>query len=266
MRLFAIPYDSGHRGLRMGAGPSRIERELGIAAETIEAPGPWHAEIRTSFVLYAALADRVREATAAGELPVILSGNCGAAIGTVTGVGTEGLGIVWLDAHGDFMTPETTTSGFLDGMCLAVTNGVCWTKLAATVIGGFTPVPARRSVHVGGRAWSAGEEEAMTAAGVAVVRHASDVGAALDRLAREVDRVLFHVDVDVIDPAYGRANQFACPGGLSPDEVLDVLRLTQARFTLAAVELASYDPSQDPEGGIARAGSAVIRTASERPR
>jgi arginase len=116
-------------------------------------------------------------------------------------------------------------------------------------------------VHVGGRDWSEGEEEAMHAAGVTVVRRPAEVPAALDRLAEEADRILFHVDLDVIDSAYGRANQFACAGGLSPAEVVKIVRLTKARFPLAAIELASYDPSVDPEGAIARAGVAIVRAA-----
>lgn len=243
----------------MGAGPSRIARELGVAASEIDPPGSWHAEIRTSFDLYAALADRVRETMVAGELPIVLAGNCGAAIGTIAGVGVERLGIVWLDAHGDFMTPETTTSGYLDGMPLAVAGGVCWTKFAATVIPNFAPIQPRQTIHVGGRDWSEGEEEAMIAAGIAIVRDASGVSAALDDL--DADRVLFHLDLDVIDIGFGRANHFACTGGLSPDDVLDVLRQTKHRFPLAAIELASYDPSGDSDGRIAKAGADVIHAA-----
>jgi arginase len=54
----------------------------------------------------------------------VLSGNCNtAAIGAIAGAGPEDLGIVWFDAHGEFNTPETTTTGFIDGMGLAIAVG-----------------------------------------------------------------------------------------------------------------------------------------------
>src|SRR5687767_4289522 len=111
----------------MGAGPSRIARELGVDAEEIHPVSTWRAEIKTTFELYRALADRVREAN---DFPVVFSGNCGASIGTAAGLGTEDLAVLWFDAHGDYNTPDTTESGFLDGMCLGILTGRCWKTLA----------------------------------------------------------------------------------------------------------------------------------------
>ena len=61
-------------------------------------------------------------------------------VGTVAGTGAEGLGVVWLDAHADFDTPEDNLSGFFDVMALAVLTGAGWTALRETVPG-FAPVP-----------------------------------------------------------------------------------------------------------------------------
>src|SRR3982751_351776 len=97
LHAFALPYDSGHEGLRMGAGPLRL-RSLFDDVEEIHAPPGWRAEIRTSFVLYGALAPRVRECVKRGETPVILSGNCGACAGAAAGIGSDRLGLIWLDA------------------------------------------------------------------------------------------------------------------------------------------------------------------------
>jgi arginase family enzyme len=74
--------------------------------------------------------------------------------------------------------------------------------------------------------------------------------------------VLVHVDLDVIDPAHGRANQYAAPGGLSPAEVLRVIELARQRFTLAALVVASYDPSVDEDGRVAEIGAEIVRAVA----
>src|SRR4051812_44792680 len=110
--LIVVPYDSGHRGVRMGAGPEHlIARGLPAHLEarghvvdvgTITPPSEsWRAEIRTAFDLAATIAARVRESQRSGRFPVVLSGNCFASLGVVTALGAN-TGILWFDAHGDF--------------------------------------------------------------------------------------------------------------------------------------------------------------------
>jgi len=248
-RYFTLPYDSGQRGLRMGAGPLHLVEKLGVEAEEIAPASPFPAEIRTSFELYRALAVRV---AASDEFPVILSGHCGASIGAAAGLGVDDLAILWFDAHGDYNTPDTTDTGFLDGMCLAVATGRCWRGPAAT-IPGFAPVDPRRVVHVGSRDYSPGEREAL-------VRDGVRMGADFDGL--DATRMLVHVDLDVIDSRYGRANHFACEGGLSPDEVLGVIEEARSRFTIAGLVIASYDPSCDEDGRIADAAVRIVSALS----
>ncbi len=131
--LLVVPYDSAHRGERMGAGPealvaaglpARLER-LGHSVRTIVIEPPhdsWQAEIRTAFELASVLALAVRTARAEHRLPLILSGNCFVSLGVCAGLGTES-NVLWADAHADFNTPETTIGGFLDGMALATLTG-----------------------------------------------------------------------------------------------------------------------------------------------
>ena len=126
IRLLLVPYDSGQRNVRMGAGPEHLcaaglEKHLAaqghqVDSEVIEpASRNWRAEVQTSFELMRVVANHVRAARTARRFPVVLSGNCLAAVGVIAGLG-PGTGVIWIDAHGDFNTPQTTTSGFLDGM------------------------------------------------------------------------------------------------------------------------------------------------------
>ena len=233
----------------MGAGPSRLARELGVEAEEIEPASPFPREITTAFELYRALSSRIRESN---DFPVVLSGNCGASIGTAAGLGTDRLAVLWFDAHGDYNTPDTTDSGYLDGMSLSVLAGRCFHNLAKT-IPNFAPVPASRTIYVGSRDYSPGEREALEADGVRMTPDFDGIDA---------DRVLVHVDLDVIDPQFGRANEYAVGGGLSPDDVLHVIEQAREHFEIAGLVIASYDPSCDEDGRIAAIGARIARAVA----
>ena len=81
----------------------------------------------------------------------MLSGNCNTAVGTIAGLDAADLSVVWFDAHADFNTPDTTNTGFTDGMGLAVTVGHCWKEMARCVPG-FSAVAERDVVLAGVRA------------------------------------------------------------------------------------------------------------------
>lgn len=251
-RFFSLPYDSGHRGMRMGAGPLRLTEALEIEATEIAPSSEWRAEIRTTFELYRNLAAAIQP----DELPVVFSGHCGAAVAVAAAVGTGDLALIWFDAHGDYNTPDTTDTGFLDGMFLSVLTGRSWKSIART-IPGFAPLDPKRIVHCGARDWSPGEREALLQDEVRIARTADDVS--FDGIAAK--RILIHIDVDVLDPRYGRANTYACDGGLSPDELLSVIERAKSRFEIAGLVIAAYDPSCDPEGRIVEVVRRVVDAA-----
>jgi arginase len=277
-----VPYDSGHRGARMGRGPLHA-REHGaidrlrasghdVTESVIEDPAAFPTEIGTAFALHRALAERVRATVANGDFPLILAGNCGSALGTVSGVRAAtpntdpGIGVIWLDAHGDFNTPDTTASGFLDGTALATLTGQCWQALTAS-IPGFRPVSDAHVVLVGARDLDPAEETALARSWVARVEaarmQAAGAEAALDvaltELARHVSRVYLHIDLDVHEPAEARANQYAAPDGLSPSTVRDLVRVVASRFQIVAAALTAYDPSYDADGRMLEAASQLMQ-------
>ena len=281
INLITVPYDSGHRGLRMGRGPLRFS-EHGAAdrlrapgndvVETvIDVPAPFPTEVGTSFALHRALSDRVRAAVAGGTFPLVLAGNCGSALGSVSGVraalpnDAADVGVVWLDAHADFNTPETTTSGFLDGQMLSALTGGCWHALTSS-IPGFRPVSDAHVVLVGARDLDAAEATALAASRVTWVRSAdvraagvqATLDAALAALAQQVSRVYLHIDLDVHDPAEVQANQYAAPDGLSAADVRDVVSLVARHVPIAAAALTAYDPTYDPESRMLETGMRLI--------
>lgn len=128
----------------MGRGPDAaflagglVERLEGaghsVDVRVVETSNVFPTEVGTAFALNRQIAVHVHDAAARGEFPLILTGNCISSVGGLAGLDAANLGVLWFDAHADFNTPETTTTGFLDGMALAVAGGQCWIRLAASI-------------------------------------------------------------------------------------------------------------------------------------
>ncbi|MFW3172772.1 arginase family protein [Geodermatophilus sp. CPCC 206100] len=94
------------------------------------------------------------------------------------------------------------------------------------------------------------EASAVTWLRPAQARDPAAVEAALTGLAARVDAVHWHVDLDVHDPPIASANGYAARGGLTAEEVHDLLRRTAVHLPVVSATLASYDPSYDPEGRL----------------
>lgn len=260
VELIAVPYDSGQRGVRMGAGPLDL-LEHGAAARAgaaeaalVEADPGWRAEVATAFQLAGRIADRVRAALERGRFPLVLAGNCASAVGTVAGLGPDGLGVLWLDAHADLNTPETSTSGFLDGMALSIVSGRCW-RAAAAGVPGFRSLPEERIALVGARDLDPAEAEFLAASRIRRVtsgeaaRDDEAIGAAVQAMAGAGARRLYlHLDLDVHDPSAGAANRFAAPGGLLPARTAGLIAAAAGILPLAGAAITAFDPAADPSG------------------
>ena len=270
--LILVPYDSAHRGARMGAGPehliagglpAHLER-CGHRVELTAVDPPadsWRAEIRTAFELAALIADCVRDSQDRGAFPVILAGNCFASLGVVAALGA-GTGVLWFDAHGDFNSPETTTGGFLDGMALATLTGRCFTGMLAR-LPGFVPVREQHAWLLGTRDLDPAEEELLLDSPIGRVP-AESIGAELaDRLGKELDgpqQLYVHLDLDVLDPSDGRVNEYACEGGVSAANLRSAMRGLGSLDNVAALTLSAYDPSYDVDGRVRRTAFALLES------
>jgi arginase len=214
------------------------------------------------------LAECVGSAVGDNRFPLVLAGNCNSCVGTLAGMGASRAGIVWFDAHGDFNTPETTQTGFLDGMGLAMATGRCWRALLNT-IPGFVPVPDNRIVHVGSRDLDIAERQMLEHAGIPMVTPASTgssdihdaLKTALSDLKDRVDRIYLHIDMDVLDTDQGRPNRLAVPGGLPVERVEEAIGMIRAHVSLGGCGICSYDPTYDRADSVLNAGLRLIRAA-----
>jgi arginase len=272
IQLLAVPYDTARRGWRCGAGPEHL---LGAGlADHLEAQGhrisetQWieddseqsPAEIRTAFELMRRVAAAVRAARAAGRFPVILSGNCNMAVGALSGLTPGSRSIFWFDAHGEANTPDTTASGFLDGMGLAIAFGWCWQSLAASVTG-FQPVPPEATFLLGARDLDPAETVLLAESRVTCLpaSRLTELSGLLAAAAPNPGLGYLHVDLDALDPdAVGHANNHPAPGGLSVAQLGAAIAAIRERVPLGAATLASYAPEYDRSQSVCRAAFTAL--------
>jgi arginase len=280
IQILQVPYDAGHRSVRMGSGPEHFIRNgvdealrgsgHEVRTDIVEAVSSFRTEIKTAFELHKLVAERVRTASQRGNFPLVLSGNCNTSLGTITGIDPRDLGIIWFDGHADFNTPETTPHGSLDGMGLAMATGGCWRSMAQA-IPDFRPVQEANVVLVGSRDIDRAERERLRQSDLTLVEAElvrrrgmrEALGNVLDALRTRVRRVYVHLDLDVLDPDSAPANEFAPPNGLRLEELEEGIRMIQERFTLAAAGVASYDPEYDGEDQVLRTGVKLMEALTD---
>ena len=182
--------------------------------------------------LYAPLAAAVAAEAGSGGRPVVLSGDCTTALGTVSGLQRGGVeaGIVWLDAHGDVQTLETTTSGYLGGLPLRLLVGYR-PELIATGLG-LHAVPESQVTLVGARDLDPPEVSYLAGAQIRRCEVGELDAAGLPRSP------YVHLDLDVIDPAQLPGLRVPAAGGPGPAQVGAALNALLGTSRVAAVGVA----------------------------
>jgi arginase len=219
----------------------------------------------------ARLARLVFEAAQTHAFPLILESNCYAAIGALAGLQASAapaaprLGMIWIDAHGDCNTPETTLSGMLSGMPVAIATGLCLHRLRKQA--GLTPPMAPRDVvMVCVRANDPLEQELIDQYGIEIVPVADVKGdcrrllrAAMERLSGTVDRIYVHFDVDALDESEVASMWLTAPDGPTSTELAAALKIIMAYPKVAAFGIADINPEKDVEGQMVQAALAVMK-------
>jgi arginase family enzyme len=197
----------------------------------------WSEDVKDSRGCILEAGGQVEDALSAGLFPVLTASDCSICMTTLPTVArlVEGVRVLWLDAHGDFNTPDTTPSGFLGGMCLAAACG----RWDGGLPGGLDPAQV---LMVGARDLDPGELAELDAAGVTRIDRPSDVADAVDGAP-----VYVHLDLDVLDPDIFPA-QFAVPGGLSDTGLRRLLdEVAMAAGSVVGVEITAFEAPEDPD-------------------
>ena len=213
----------------------RLGRLMGVEPRYIGTPGEprdsrYDEDLRDSRGCLLEAGGQVDDAFAAGRFPVLLASDCSICMTTLPTVVRyfPGVRILWLDAHGDFNTPETTQSAFLGGMCLAEACGRWDGGLDA---GDIDPAQV---LTCGVRDLDAGERVELERAGVGVAEP-EEVGELLDG-----ESVYVHLDLDVLDPEIFPA-KFPAPDGLSGEGLRDLLSDVAESAQIVGVEITAFN-------------------------
>jgi arginase family enzyme len=195
---------------------------------------PWEEDLETSRGCLLEAGGQVDDALVAGSFPVLVAGDCSIAMTTLPTVARHApeAYVLWLDAHGDFNTPGTTTSGFLGGMCLAAACGRWDSGLTEDRLD-----PAQ-VILCGARDLDEEESALLEDAGVRNVRP-SQLADMLDG-----EDVYVHLDLDVLDPSVLPA-QFPADGGLSDAGLRTLLGEVADVATLLGVEITAFEAPSD---------------------
>ena len=214
------------------------------------------------------LADAVGVVLDAGDVPLVLGGDCSVLLGGALALRRRGgAGLLFLDGHADFYQPSAEPSGEAASMDLALATG--HGPPAVGDLEGRSPlVRAEDAVVLGFR--DAEEQDrdgsqplpgALLALDLAAVR-AAGASAAAQRAVAHLTRpdapgqFWVHVDADVLDDAVMPAVDYRQPGGLTPDELASILAAAIATERVAGVEVTIYNPTLDADG---TAGAALTR-------
>lgn len=233
-------------------------------------PPPYGTEIHPSGIRNAeaiaaysrTLAGVVESIVLRRELAVVLGGDCSILLGNLLGArrSVGRIGLVFLDGHSDYSTPERSGTHGAAGMDLALAVGRGPRILSALASDGPL-VDASSVVHLGMRE----EDPELRASGIPVLDLAEIDRRGPASIAAEVRERLdplpgfwIHVDADVLDDTLMPAVDSRVPGGLSYEALVGLLRPLLASPGALGVEFTIYDPERDPEGTVGRAFTAAL--------
>ena len=196
------------------------------------------------------------------ERVFILGGECSITVGSLAGLAEVfggKPGMLWMDAHGDFNTPETSPSGYIGGMCLAMACGRSQ-GLGLEFGAHGQPLGEECLVHVGSRALDPPEVAAFNAspAKLYTAQQVRKTGAAdvAEEASRHLDNrsdwIVCHLDVDVVDPELIPSVNYPTPEGLTPEETAMIIRTLLKTEKMRVLDIAAYNPTKDKKGSSAR--------------
>jgi arginase len=280
------PYDDGS-ARRLDLAPGAL-REQGLAARIGArdfgdvGPPPYRDFVRPpgrprnedGVVAYSRdIGARVATAANEGAFVLLLGGDCSIVLGGLLGVrgrGPSRVGLIYVDAHADFATPQSSRTGSAASMCLALAVGRGDTPLA--LLSGDSPLVRAEDVVVIGRRDDADDpwygQDVLRELPVLDLPHpivrdrgpAATARAALERLTRsDVGGFWIHVDADVLDPTVLPAVDSPEPGGLTLEELDELLTPLVRHPSALGLELTIYDPALDPDRSSAGRLTALLQ-------
>jgi arginase len=290
VEILGVPMDYGANLRGVGMGPTAFRlaglverlqaegirvRDLGdVRPPPPRKKGPGDRCIPEIKAMCAVAAERVEESLRKGRLPLVIGGDHSIAIGSLAGAGKffrsrKGLlGTIWIDAHGDMNNEETSPSGNVHGMPLALSLGDGIRELVR--LGGFSPkIDATRTALVGIRNLDEEERDNIARFGVSIFTMkdidrrgvAGVMDEAIQVASKGTDGVHVSFDMDVVDPGTAPGVGTGVPGGLSYREAHLVMELIHDARIMTSLEMVEANPFLDVRNATARLGVELILSA-----
>ncbi|BCB02029.1 arginase [Bacillus sp. KH172YL63] len=285
--IIGVPMDLGQmrRGVDMGPSAIRyagiVERlenlgyeirdlgdiEIGQAERVHNNPDTNLRNLKAVAEASETLAGKVDDVIGSGEFPLIFGGDHSIAIGTLAGVSPhyENLGVIWYDAHGDLNTGDTSPSGNIHGMPLAVSLGIGHEAL--TGIGQQSPkIKPENIVIIGARSLDEGERELIKEKGIKVyTMHEIDrlgmtkvMEESIDYLKGRTDGVHLSLDLDGLDPSDAPGVGTPVLGGISYRESHLAMEMLEESGMITSAEFVEVNPILDEKNKTATVAVALM--------
>jgi len=215
----------------------------------------------------AKLAETVDNIVASGAFPLVLGGDHSIAIGTLAGLAKhyQNLGVIWYDAHADLNTKETSPSGNIHGMPLAISLGIGHEGLTS-IYGKETKIKAENIVVIGARSLDDGEKELIRDKGIKVyTMHEIDrlgmtrvMEETIDYLRGRTDGVHLSLDLDALDPNDAPGVGTPVAGGISYRESHLAMEMLEESKLITSAEFVEVNPILDEKNRTAEAAVALM--------
>lgn len=210
-----------------------------------------------------------------GEFALGLLGNCNSSLGMMAGLQNSGrsprplrVGVIWIDAHADFNTPETTLSGWLGGMPVSIATGQSLQRLRSQA-GLKVPVSTRDVVMMGTRDVDPMEQVLLDESHVTRVSASELIAGgpamrdAVEALSRRVDVIYLHIDLDILDAAEIPGSFFETPGGPTARDLAPSVRALMQNRKVRALGIASFPTAERGRERSLQSTMTLVRAAMD---
>lgn len=256
-----IPLMYGANVVGIEAGPEYIKKEVDIEAEELEiiqiCEGKVDGRLKNLGTIIKnseILADKVNDIISKGDFPLVIGGDHSVALGSVSGVANsyKNLGVIWIDAHGDMNTHETTETGNIHGMILASLQGQGDKKLSEIYFKDIK-VKTENIIIIGVRDLDKKERDLMESLGVKYYEYEYIVQKGLNfvllesykYLRNKTSNVHLSVDLDSIDPVYSPGVSTPVDSGFTVSEVKLIIEFLFDNFNIISSDIVEYNPLKD---------------------
>jgi arginase len=220
------------------------------------------------------LAQKVYETLRRNCFPLVLGGDHSIAIGTIAGVGrfyheqSKQVGLIWIDAHGDMNTPETTPSGNIHGMPFAIALGRGCRELVETG-GNYPKIKPENAVLVGARQLDQKEQQIIHDAGIHVFTMAdidhrgicNIMSEALNIATHNTDALHISLDMDALDPQVAPGVGTPVRGGLTYREAHTAMEILSDSYLISSLEVVEVNPILDIRNTTAGVAAELVASA-----